>query len=77
LSNETDEHGLPYGARDVIVAYCLYRAWLTKDPEKALYFLNMYKENLSDYLIFVGQQRQTMGTSHQEIIFGEEMYDSI
>jgi len=44
MSDYADEHGLPYGANDVIVDYCLYRLWRGKDLDKAIKEIREYKK---------------------------------
>jgi hypothetical protein len=66
MSNDTDEHGLPYGGRDVLVLYALYRVWLNKDTDKALIVKIELDERIKEYLDFVGQSRQTSGFSESD-----------
>jgi len=75
MSNEADEHGLPHGARDVIVSYALHRLWMTKDQDKAVEFKNLYKDDLKEYIEFVGQARQVMNANYQRVVFGDDLYD--
>jgi len=74
MSNDADEHGLPYGGRDVLVAYALYRAWLGKDVEKARYFSRLYEDNLREHMDFVAQSRQAGNNYFQRISIGAEEY---
>jgi hypothetical protein len=74
MTDDTDEHGLPYGARDLIVLYGLHRAWLSKNQERSTAYKSQFKEELKDYLEFIGQQRQQMNKPNQGVSFGEEMY---
>ena len=76
MSNETDEHGLPYSSREVLVAYALWRAWLSKDSSKATRYKSFYKEMLGGLMEFVGQQRQMMWKPRTEIVFGADLYSS-
>jgi len=76
MTDDNDEHGLPYGARDVLVNYALYRTWQAKDLEKANSYKSLFKESLEDYVDFVSQSRQQMTTSHVEVITGSDMYES-
>ena len=75
MDEESDEHGLPYGARDVIVNYALYKAWLGKNEDKSNAYRSLYKDSLEDYLEFLASARQSMTPKHQRLAYGEEMYN--
>lgn len=75
MNLESDEHGLPYGGRDVLVNYALYRAWLGKDPEKAGVFKSLYRESLGEYIDFVAQSRQQINKDTIDIKEGLDLYD--
>lgn len=75
MSNETDEHGLPYGARDILVTHALYRIWMTRDQDKAAKFKTLLEEQTEEYLEFIGQQRQIMGKKMVDIVFGADLYN--
>ena len=75
MTTESSEHGLPYGARDVLVNYALYKTWLSKDTVKAISFKTLYKDSLSEYIDFVAQSRQQMTKEHIEVRFGDDMYE--
>jgi hypothetical protein len=75
MTTDSSEHGLPYGARDVLVNYALYRAWLMKDPEKAVSFKSLYRDSLSEYVDFVAQSRQQISSNHVEVKSGSDLYE--
>jgi hypothetical protein len=75
MDNDTDEHGLPYGARDSLVTYALYRAWMTRDQDKASKFKSLLEEQTEDYIEFIGQQRQIMNKKLIGIQFGSDLYN--
>lgn len=75
MTNETDEHGLPYGARDILVNYALYRVWLTQDQEKAASFKREMTEQIDEFIEFIGQQRQLMTKRSVGISFGSDLYE--
>ena len=74
MDDDNDEHGLPYGGRDVLVAFTLYRLWLDKDVDRATVVKRLYNELLEEYMEFVGQRRQTQNNMFQKIVFGEDDY---
>lgn len=75
MVDDADEHGLPVGAREVLVAYSLYRLWMSKDPERAVYYQREYKDQMEEYIEFVGQSPQTMTKKYIGTVFGEDLYD--
>lgn len=75
LDNESDEHGLPYGAEECLVFYALYRAWLSKNQEKSDRYKRAYEDSLEQYTDFVGQQRQLMDKKKVRIVFGSDLYE--
>lgn len=75
MDTESTEHGLAYGARDVLVNYALYRAWLMKDPDKATSFKTLYKDAMSEYVEFVAQSRQQISKGHVEVRAGSDLYE--
>jgi hypothetical protein len=75
MSTDSSEHGLPYGARDVLINYALYRSWIMKDPDRAASFKTLYKESLDDYIEFVAQSRQQITKDSVEVKFGTDLYD--
>ena len=75
MTDDTDEHGLPYGARECLVAYSLYRAWLAKDQEKSSRYKSLYEDMLGGLIEFAAQQRQTITKPKTNIVFGLDMYE--
>ena len=75
MTTDTSEHGLPYGARDVLVNYALYRAWLSKDVDRSGSYKSLYKDGLDDLIEFIVSSRQTMDAKHTKITSGAEMYE--
>jgi hypothetical protein len=74
LDNEADEHGLPYGAEECLVFYALSRAWLAKNQERSTRYKTAFDDAMSEYLEFVGQQRQLMWKPKVKLMFGEDLY---
>lgn len=75
MDDDSDEHGLPYGGRDLLVEYALWKLWLPKDQEKADYYRIGFERGLSEYLEFVGQARQTATNKRVNVVFGAGMYE--
>jgi hypothetical protein len=75
MTDDNDEHGLPYGARDTLVAYVLFRLWVTRDIDKATIYKKEYKDGLEELLEFVGQGRQNYTPKRIDIIFAPELYE--
>lgn len=75
MDDDSDEHGLPYGGRDLLVKYALWQLWLPKDQTKSTYYQTSFKEELAEYLEFVAQPRQTATNKRVQVVFGAEMYE--
>lgn len=75
MNDVTDTHGLPYGARDLIVLFGLYRLWKIKNQDKGNSYKNDFKDSLPDYIDFVAQSRQLIDGQSINIIFGDELYE--
>ncbi len=75
MDDDSDEHGLPYGGRDLLVEYTLWKLWLPKDQERADYYRIGFERGLSEYLEFVGQARQTATNKRVNVVFGAGMYE--
>ena len=69
------EHGLPYGARDVLVPYALWRVWLSKDVEKASLYRALYNDAVDEYLEFMAHARQNITKDMVELTAGTDIYD--
>jgi len=74
MVDDIDTHGLPYGARDVIVSYCLSRLWTSKDIEKSNVYKGEFKDGLADWLDLVGQSKQIATNRAIEVVFGKDLY---
>lgn len=74
MDDEIDEHGLPYGGRDLLVLYGLYRVWKSKNQDKGNSYKNDFKESLPDYIDFVAQSRQSVEPMKVKVEFGDELY---
>ena len=74
MENEADEHGLPYGSRDTLVLYALYRLWLSKNVDKAKYYQSAFKDSLAEVLDFLAQKRG-MKSFRVDVEFGYDLYD--
>ncbi|KXB08827.1 hypothetical protein AKJ59_00415 [candidate division MSBL1 archaeon SCGC-AAA385M02] len=74
MTNASDTHGLPYGARDPLVAYALYRCWRPKDRDKSMDVREMYLVEVANWIEFIGQSRQTVESESVKVTYGHEMY---
>lgn len=75
MDDVTDTHGLPYGARDLLVLFGLYRLWQTKNADRAKDYKNDFKDSLPDYIDFVAQERQSISRQRVKVVFGSELYE--
>lgn len=75
MRDDTDEHGLPYGARDALVAYALYRLWLPKNKDRADLHKGLMRESMQDVSDFMGQARQSVTNKSVEVVMGDDLYD--
>lgn len=75
MSDEGDTHGLPYGAKDVLIAYALYRLWLGKNEARSTTYRSEYLDSRARYVEFIGQQRQTISRPIVQAVFGGDLYD--
>jgi hypothetical protein len=76
MSNESDEHGLPYGANEYLVTYALYRAWLPKNQERAILYKSELRDIFSEYTDFISNSRQKYHNSRISVEFGQDLYDT-
>jgi hypothetical protein len=58
MSDDNDEHGLPYGAHIAIVNFMLWKAWLSKNETRANGYKADYAQSRTDYLEQVGEDFQ-------------------
>ena len=75
MTTASTEHGLPYGATDVLIAYALWRVWLSKDAEKSSVYKSLYKEAIDEYLEFVAHSRQNITKDRTEIKAWADIYE--
>jgi hypothetical protein len=80
MTTESSEHGLPYGARDVLKHYALYKIWIAKDTEtgvgtRGYAYRALFKEDLENYVEFVSQSRQQLNSRKIGIVSGSDLYD--
>lgn len=75
MVDEADEHGLPYGAREPLVAYTLFRLWLAKNQDKAGMYKTEFKESTKEFIEFVASNRQKYSNRRVQVIFGGELYE--
>jgi len=76
MSDEDDTHGLPYGAREVLVLYTLYRIWIDRNIEIARDYKSTFGSELGDYIEFVAQQLQLVSRKRVSITSGSDLYDN-
>ncbi|MCA9392422.1 hypothetical protein KC614_04470 [candidate division WWE3 bacterium] len=55
MTDPDDEHGLPYGAREVIVDYMLAMAWANIDRDRAKAYMSDYRSDLEEYLVTISE----------------------
>lgn len=80
MTTESTEHGLPYGAKDVLKHYALYKIWIAKDTETGIgtrgyAYRQLFKEDLENYVEFVSQSRQQLNSRKIDIAFGTDLYE--
>jgi len=75
MTNETDTHGLPFGANEYLIAYALQRAWLPKDQDKASGYKAELADIFDDYVNFMSTARQSYKNKSIDITFGADLYD--
>ena len=75
MTNDDDEHGLGFGARDALVAYALYKAWKDKDEDIAARYKADWEDIGNEFIEFMMQSRQFVTNKSVEVIFGADMYE--
>lgn len=80
MTTESSEHGLPYGAKDVLKHYALYKIWIAKDNETGIgtrgyAYRQLFKEELENYVEFVAQSRQQLNSNKIGIASGSDLYE--
>jgi len=74
MDDEIDTHGLPFGAREALVAYAVYRLWMVKNQDKASIYRTEFGDIRDEYVNFVAQSRQSGTNKKINITFGDELY---
>lgn len=75
MTDDDDTHGLPYGARDLLVVYGLWRCWKNKDTETANMYKGEWKDDGDEWIEFVATSRQAYTNKSIEVVFGEDLYE--
>lgn len=75
MTDDSDEHGLPYGARDILVSYALYRAWVNKDTDMSNQYKTEWRDDGDEWVEFVASSRQGYNNRSIEVVFGEDLYE--
>ena len=78
MTDDGDEHGLPYGAREILVSYGLMRLWKPKNADKSAQYKADLKEDLPDFIESVAQQKQTISSREVEPTgVGSDLYEIV
>lgn len=77
MTDDGDEHGLPYGARDILVTFGLEKLWQPKNSDKARGYKDNLKDDIEEYFEFVAQTKQTLTNRGVETTFGGDLYSWI
>ena len=75
MYDSNDEHGLPYGASDILIAKILYRLWLSKNEQRASSYKNEYEDARQNYLTALSEGYQDYNPPVVRIRQGLDMYD--
>jgi len=75
MTDDDDEHGLPFGGRDILVTAVLVKLWRSKDSEKAAAYKTDLKDDLEDYFEFIAETKQYSNNRGVEVTLGEDLYD--
>jgi hypothetical protein len=80
MDEDSDEHGLPYGARDVLINYALYKIWLSRQNEtgtgtRSYAYRLLYREALSEYMDYISQPRQTLSSNKIDLVLDTDLYE--
>lgn len=76
MTDEADTHGLPYGANEYLIAYALYRAWMSKNKDAADEYKAELKDLYEEYTTFISTGRQKYRNSRSSIEFGHDLYET-
>lgn len=77
MTDPDDTHGLPHGAREPLIAYALYRLWLTKgkaNADTALMYKREWEDSRDDWIEFVGQARSVHAPRMVRVTSGQDLY---
>ena len=77
MTDDADEHGLPYGARDLLVTYALVRSWRTKDSAKSDEYKADLTEETKSFLEFISGTKQFMDNKGVETTFAEDLFEFV
>lgn len=77
MDSDADVHGLPYGARECLVSYALFRLFADKDVDKSAIYKKEYRDNTESLLEFIGQGRQNYTPRKVKITFASELYEDV
>lgn len=75
MTDDSDEHGLPFGARDALVSYALYKCWVNKNNEMSDQYKADWKSDGDEWIEFVAQSRQLSTNKSVQVIFGDDLYE--
>lgn len=75
MVEDSDEHGLPYGARDILVSYALYRSWVNKNTETSDQYKTDWRNDGDEWIEFVASSRQGSTNRSVQVIFGDDLYE--
>ena len=77
MTDDADEHGLTYGARDLLVTYALVRSWRTKDSAKSDEYKADLTEETKSFLEFISGTKQFMDNKGVETTFAEDLFEFV
>jgi len=76
MTNDTDEHGLPYGARDLLVSYGLLRAHRKVRDFDALKSIQQDLSSQTEDLISLISSKRALGNNQfLQATYGSELYE--
>jgi hypothetical protein len=79
MTDPNDVHGLPHGAREPLIAYCLYRLWLSRgksQSDTALMYKKEWTDSRDDWIEFVGQTRGNWASRKLGVTSGTDLYEN-
>lgn len=75
MTDDDDTHGLPYGARDLLVSYALWRCWMNKSADTANLYKSEWNDGGDEWIEFVATSRQGYTNKTTEVVFGNDLYE--